>query len=184
MAGLLDEAASDKPAPGGGSIAAIALAMAAALAEKSAVFSHNWAEAPGAVAQARAMRTRALDLAEEDAIAYGDVISAMRSTKDQPKERRDFELGQALSLAAETPLVIAEKAVDVAELAATAAENGNPNLRGDAAAGATLAAGAARAAANLVEINLSMKPDDPRVARARAAVTAADEAARRALRPA
>ena len=50
---------------------------------------------------------------------------------------------------------------------------GKPGLRGDALAGADIAAGAARAAARLVEINLADAAGDPRVARARAAVARA-----------
>ena len=177
---MLEETASDKPAPGGGSIAAVVVAMAAALVEKTAVLSRDWGDASGAVAQARKLRTRAVPLAEEDAIAYGDVIAAMRSTRDKPVEVRDHELGQALSLAAEVPLLIAETAADVAELAATAAERGNPNLRGDAATAAMLAAAAARSAANLVEINLGTTPDDERVERAARASKAASASADRA----
>jgi hypothetical protein len=58
-------------------------------------------------------------------------------------------------------------------LARELAEAGKPGLRGDALAGADLAAGAARAAARLVEINLAGEPDDPRLGRARDAVARA-----------
>ena len=61
----------------------------------------------------------------------------------------------------------------MATLARSVAEAGRPALRGDALAGADLAAGAARAAARLVEINLADAPEDARVERARAAVARA-----------
>ena len=156
--------------------------MAAGLVEKTALISREWEDAPGIHAQAQKLRMRALPLADEDAAAYADVLRVLRAQKDNAPEQRDFELGEALSRAAELPLLIAQTAADVAELADTAAHHGNPNLRGDAAAAATLAASAARAAAHLVEINLSTAPDDPRIQRAAGAVAAAEEAAARALK--
>ncbi|HSE82097.1 MAG TPA: hypothetical protein VLA87_10500, partial [Gaiellaceae bacterium] len=62
----------------------------------------------------------------------------------------------------------------VSELAAEIAVCGNPNLHGDAAA-------AARVAANLVEINLATVEGDERVERARAVVASAERAASRAV---
>ena len=79
-----------------------------------------------------------------------------------------------MAAAAEVPLAIAECAAAVAELARALARAGKPGLEGDALAGADLAAGAARAAARLVELNLAGAGDDPRVARARAAVARAE----------
>jgi formiminotetrahydrofolate cyclodeaminase len=70
---------------------------------------------------------------------------------------------------------------DVADLAAHLAEHGNPDVRGDAVAGAVIAEGGTRAAAHLVRINLGTSPEDGRVFRATAAATTAAEAARRAL---
>ena len=72
------------------------------------------------------------------------------------------------------PLAIAEAAAARRRAGARGrGPAGKPGLRGDALAGADLAAGAARAAARLVEINLEAAPDDPRVTRARAAVALA-----------
>ncbi len=79
----------------------------------------------------------------------------------------------AQSAAAEVPLAIAEAAASAAALARDVAAAGKPGLRGDALAGADIAAGAARAAARLVEINLEGAAGDPRLARAREAVARA-----------
>ncbi len=68
----------------------------------------------------------------------------------------------------------------MSELAAEIAVCGNPNLRGDAAAAAILAAAGAHVAANLVEINLTTMEGDERIERARALVRSAERAARRA----
>jgi methenyltetrahydrofolate cyclohydrolase len=178
---LLDTIAAETPAPGGGSVAAFVTEMAASLAAMAARFAHDWEGAAGAVAQAETLRHRAAPLAVEDAVAYENVLTAMRMPKDLEPEVRNTLIGETLSRAADAPLQIAETAADVAELAAEIAVCGNPNLRGDAAAAAILATSAARVAANLVEINLATAEGDDRVERACAVVRSAERASGRAL---
>lgn len=181
---LLEEIAARTPSPAGGPVAALVVAMAAALAAMAARFSEGqWEEARGAAAQAEALRARVTPLARADAEAYEKALAALRLPKEGDPERRREAIGAALAEAAEIPLRIAAAAADVAALAASVAECGNPNLRGDAAAGAALAEAGARIAANLVVINLGALADDERVARARALAGAAAEAAARALAP-
>jgi formiminotetrahydrofolate cyclodeaminase len=178
---LLDTIAAETPAPGGGSVAAFVTEMAASLAAMAARFAHDWDGAAGAVAQAETLRHRAAPLAVEDAVAYENVLTAMRMPKDLEPEVRNTLIGETLSRAADAPLRIAETAADVAELSAEIAECGNPNLRGDAAAASILATSAARVAANLVEINLATMEGDDRVERARAVVRSAERASGRAV---
>jgi formiminotetrahydrofolate cyclodeaminase len=154
--------------------------MAASLAAMTARFAHDWDGAAGAVAQAETLRHRAEPLADADAMAYENVLTALRMPKDLEPEVRDTLIGETLSRAADVPLEIAECAVSVAQLSAEIAECGNQNVRGDAAAAAILATAAARVAANLVEINLTTVEGDDRVARARTLVHTAESAARRA----
>jgi formiminotetrahydrofolate cyclodeaminase len=177
---LLDTIAAETPAPGGGSVAAFVTEMAASLAAMAARFAHDWDGAAGAVAQAETLRHRAAPLAVEDAVAYENVLTAMRMPKELEPEVRNTLIGETLSRAADVPLEIAECAATVSELAAEIAVEGNPNLRGDAAAAAILASAAARVAANLVEVNLSTTEGDDRIERARAFVQSAETAARRA----
>jgi formiminotetrahydrofolate cyclodeaminase len=179
---FLDSIAAETPAPGGGSVAAVVVEMAASLAAMAARFARqHWDGAAGALAQAEALRARAAPLAQEDAEAYEAVLTAMRMPRDLEAEVRNTLIGDTLSRAADAPLRIAETAADVAELGATLAEEGNPNLRGDAAAAAVLSEAAARAAANLVEINLATTETDERIGRARELAHAARVAADRAL---
>jgi formiminotetrahydrofolate cyclodeaminase len=177
---LLDTIAAETPAPGGGSVAAFVTEMAASLAAMAARFAHDWEGAGGAVAQAETLRHRAAPLAVEDAIAYENVLTALRMPNELESEVRNTLIGETLSRAADIPLLIAQTAADVAELSSEIAVCGNPNLRGDATAAAILAASAARVAANLVEINLTTVEGDDRVELARAMVRSADQAARRA----
>jgi formiminotetrahydrofolate cyclodeaminase len=161
--GFLADVAARTPAPGGGAGAAAGCALGAALTEMAARF----AELDDAVARAEALRARALALAEEDLSAYAPVLAALRRPADDPE--RAAAIRAASSAAADVPLAIAEAAAEVVVLARAVAEAGRPGLRGDALAGADLAAGAARAAARLVEINLAGADGDPRLARAQAA---------------
>jgi methenyltetrahydrofolate cyclohydrolase len=160
---FLAAVAERTPAPGGGAAAAAGCALGAALGEMAARFAGRDDDA----AQAAGLVAEALRLGEADLTAYAPVLEAQLAGDPD-------RLAAAKGAAAEVPLAIAETAAAVAELARGLAERGKPGLRGDALAGADLAAGAARAAARLVEINLAETPDDARVARARAAVARAE----------
>jgi formiminotetrahydrofolate cyclodeaminase len=181
---LLATVAAETSAPGGGSVAAVVTAFAAALVAMAARFSReHWEDAAGVVAQAETLRQKVLPLADEDAEAYETVLEALRLPPDIGPDRRDEALGAALSRAADVPLAIAEAALDVATLAAELAERGNPNLRGDAATAALLAEAAVRATANLVEINLGTREGDERLQRARELVEVSRRITRRILEP-
>jgi formiminotetrahydrofolate cyclodeaminase len=112
-----------------------------------------------------ALREQALTLAERELTAYVPVIEAMHLPKDDPT--RSDKLDAALSDAADSPLAIARLAAEVEGLARDLSAHGKRTLEGDANTAAELAAAARRAAARLVEINLSAKPDDPRAAEAK-----------------
>lgn len=178
---FLDRLAAEEPAPAGGSVAALAVAMAAALTAKVAKASPDWPEAKAAVAQAERLRRRIAPLAQSDADAYEEALAAMHLPDQLEPEVRDMALGQVLARAAEIPLVIAEAGADVACLAAEVADRGTPDRKGDAIAAALLAEASARAAAYLVAINLTITPDDERVLRAQAVTAVASAAARDAL---
>jgi methenyltetrahydrofolate cyclohydrolase len=177
---LLDSVASDSRAPGGGSAAAVALALAAALVGKAARASRaQWAEAGGAVAQSDALRLRVGPLAQADAEAYTAAVAALRPAAG--RSPTTDHVRTALGAAAAVPLTIAEGGADVAELAAHTAANCDPDLRGDAIAAALLATAATEAAARLVEINLLTTETDERVGRARELGARARAATRGAL---
>jgi methenyltetrahydrofolate cyclohydrolase len=112
-----------------------------------------------------ALREQALTLAERELTAYVPVLEAMQLPKDDAT--RSGKLDAALSDAADSPLEIARLAAEVERLARDLAATGNRTLEGDANTAAELAGAARRAAARLVEINLSTRPDDPRAAEAK-----------------
>jgi methenyltetrahydrofolate cyclohydrolase len=179
---FLDMLSGKGPAPGAGSAAAIVVAMAASLVTMVARASkEHWPEAGGAIGQAETFRARVAPLAQADAEAYAEALTALRRRDELEERYRDQKLQAALERAAEIPLKIAEAGSDLACLAALLVEHGNPEVRADAAAASVLAEGGARAAAKLVEINLGAMEDDPRVRHVRSLVAVAAEASERAL---
>jgi formiminotetrahydrofolate cyclodeaminase len=122
---------------------------------------------------ASALSKRLERLAVEDAEIYAAAASALPSGGPAwNSPQRDFALGSLLDLAADAPLAIAEACADVSVLARELADRCDPALGPDLEAAARLAAGAARAAAHLVEVNLVVAEDDPRAVRARTAADA------------
>ena len=165
---FLDAVPARTPAPGGGSVAAVVASLAAGLTAMAARFAPDeWERRAEVVARAEELRARVELLADADAEAY----SAFLGDRSQENVERTIAI----------PYELAEIAADVAELAALVASEGNPNLSGDASAGADLAAAAASIAARLVAINAD--ESDPRVREAAAlAVRAAKTAQRTAAR--
>ena len=152
---FVDMVASREPTPGGGASAAVAVALAAALTAMAARFSaDHLADAETIADRAEELRNRVMPLAQADAAAYGRVLDAYRTPRDDDEKRRR-RIREALSEAADVPLSIAEVGVEVAGNSARLVEEGNPNLRGDAVTAAALAKAGVRAAATLVEINVS-----------------------------
>jgi formiminotetrahydrofolate cyclodeaminase len=179
---LLDTLAGEDPAPAGGSAAAIVVAMAAGLVTKVArASSAHWEDAGGVVGQAEAFRARVAPLAQADAEAYDEALKALRGREQLEERYRDQQLRAALERAAEIPLRIAEAGCDLACLAALLVENGNPEVRADAAAASILAEGGTRVAAKLIETNLGATEDDPRVRHVHTLVAVAADASERAL---
>jgi methenyltetrahydrofolate cyclohydrolase len=178
---FLDEIASDKPAPGGGAVAAVVVSMAAGLVAMAARFSRDWDGADEVVERADALRHRVAPLAPADAQAFEEVLTAMRLPKHLEPEVRNTAIAHALARAAEIPLEIAKEASEIGALGALVAEKGNPNLRGDAVAAAFLAQAGARIGANLVAINLGTTEHDERLTRAREHVSVTEAAVERAL---
>ena len=174
---FLDLVAAGESAPGGGSVAAVSVALAAGLSSMAARLStRQLADAAGLAERAESLRERVAPLARADAVAYARVLAAKRA-----RDADDGRVRSALSEAADVPLAVAEAGVEVAGIAAHLAGDGNPNLKGDALCAVLLADAAVRAAAALVEINLSGQPgEDGRPSRARELVETAASARRSA----
>jgi formiminotetrahydrofolate cyclodeaminase len=164
---FLDVLAGPEPVPGGGGAAALAVATAGSLCAMAARLSARQlaAEADTLTIEAERIAAAAASLIQADADSYLSVIEAQRLPRDDAQARRR-QIAAALSAACGVPMQIAELAAVASRAAARLAAAGNPNLRGDAITGGLLAAAGARAAADLVAINLAGAPEDDRTARA------------------
>jgi formiminotetrahydrofolate cyclodeaminase len=161
---FLDAVPARTPAPGGGSVAAVAASLAAGLAAMAARFAPaEWERRAEVVGRAEELRALLEPLVDADARAYEAFMA----------DRTDATCERIVAIPHELALLAAE----VAALAADVAIEGNPAVRGDAAAAADLAAAAAAIGARLVAINAG---GDPRVAESSAVAAVAVESARRA----
>lgn len=168
---LIGRLASAAPAPGGGSAAALAGAMAAALVEMVGELTvgkdgagADDATLRGIRSSASARRHELIELAELDAQAYDAVIAARRLSRQTDAERaaRSLRVADATREATEIPLRVAEAAADVLRLAGRIAPLGNPHAVSDAGVAARLAAASIHGALLNVRINLpSLAADDP-----------------------
>jgi methenyltetrahydrofolate cyclohydrolase len=173
----LDDAASGKPAPGGGSVSACVGSLAAALVamvcnltlgkEKFAGVEPQIKELVAAADDARARLERLL---QDDTTAYNGVIEAYRLPKETAGEQaaRSAAIQAGLIVAADVPLDICRVALEVCRLARTAAEIGNPHAVTDAGIGALLGDAAAQGGALNVRINLGSIRDEAYVSAAAA----------------
>jgi formiminotetrahydrofolate cyclodeaminase len=165
--------------PGGGSVAASAGALAAALTQMVAGltagrprYAHVAAEMQHAADRASTLAAELTDLVRRDAAAFHAVSAAYRLPKgtSEAASMRAAAIESAMLPATQSPLEIARAGADVAELAADVAEHGNRNAVADAVVAALLAEAACRAAALTVRVNA------PALRDAHAATTLASEA--------
>jgi formiminotetrahydrofolate cyclodeaminase len=166
---FLERLGSSDPVPGGGSAAALAAAMGAALVAMVAELTIGrpaYAEHDEVVRKLRfdALDRRAelLDLAQQDADAYDVVVRARHLPKENEAEKaaRTSALQAAMLEAARIPLRAAVVASEVLDLAERIAPIGNKNAASDAGVAAQLAAAGVRGALLNVRINLPYLADD------------------------
>ncbi|HUQ17972.1 MAG TPA: glutamate formimidoyltransferase, partial [Gemmatimonadaceae bacterium] len=162
---------SPDPAPGGGSVAAYAGALAAALTRMVAGLTLGKKKYATVEEEMRIISASADTLVEQlqslvtsDAAVYTSVSTAYKlpKTNDLETEARKQAIETALIAAAEVPLQTARACAGVADLAATVAEKGNANAITDAGVAALLADAGCRSAAWNVRINVASLSDRSR----------------------
>jgi formiminotetrahydrofolate cyclodeaminase len=168
ITGYLEALASPAPVPGGGSAAALAGAMGAALVSMVAnltvgrpQYAAVEAQVREAQEEAERLRGELLRLMADDERAYAAVAAALKlpRSSDEERQARRQALQEALRGAAAPPLAMARICRRLLELAATVAEAGNPRLVSDAGVAALLAEAALRASAINVRVNLAQIRD-------------------------
>jgi formiminotetrahydrofolate cyclodeaminase len=160
---FLDELASGEPTPGGGSAAALASALGAALTAMVAnltVGRKRYVDVDGQMQavlhEAETLRARLTALVAEDAQAYEQVRAAYRLPNESADDlaARSAAIQAAMQGASLTPLATMRACIAVLRLAEQAATLGNVNAATDGAVGALLAQAGLRGAALNVRVNL------------------------------
>jgi glutamate formiminotransferase / formiminotetrahydrofolate cyclodeaminase len=150
--------------PGGGSVAAIAGALAAALVQMVAGLTVGRPRYASVQAEMRETMERAHNLATEleslsrlDAEAYARVVDARKLASASVDEaaHRDAALRDALLSAARVPLDVSRASESVARLSEIVAQRGNSNAISDAGTAAALATAACTSASYNVRININ-----------------------------
>jgi formiminotetrahydrofolate cyclodeaminase len=161
---FLDELASPSPAPGGGSVAALAGAVGAALTSmvcNLTIGKKKYADVEGEmkkiVKQSEELREQFTALIEKDAEAFNKVMEAFGLPKesDAQKALRNAAIEAATKEATMVPLEVMKHCIDAMALAQNVAASGNKNSVSDAGVSALMLHGACESAALNVRINLN-----------------------------
>jgi glutamate formiminotransferase/formiminotetrahydrofolate cyclodeaminase len=163
-----DDLSADTPVPGGGSAAAYAGAMGAALAAMVARISLKKAPSLGLqslIEEADNLRSDFLRLVDDDSAAYARVAEAMklpRKTEEQ-KTARQERMQAALLAASRVPLEVTETARRLLGVCERGVASASPMIASDLGVSALMAETALRGAALNVMINLASVKDPAQV---------------------
>jgi glutamate formiminotransferase/formiminotetrahydrofolate cyclodeaminase len=178
---FVDEVSRDTPAPGGGSVAALAGALGGALAGMVAnlsvgkgEFDPHYEQLCSIAERAQQVKDALIAAVDEDTRAFDAVIEAMRMPKDTEAERaeRAQALEEGYKAATRVPLGTVRLCRDALVLCKEMAELADPEMVSDVGTGAHMAQAGAQAAAYNVRINLRHIADEAFVQEMRGGVTA------------
>ena len=178
---FVDEVSRDSPAPGGGSVAALAGALGAALASMVAnlTYGKEGTEARdgelGAIAEAaQELKEQLVAAVDADASAFQGYLDALRLPRSTPeeKERRRERMQAGLKEAVAVPWAVAQACLGAMRLARRVAEIGLVASLSDGAVGVQVAYAGVRGALYNVQINLKDLTDQEYVVERRAQAAA------------
>ena len=172
LAGLaqpfLDAVAQPTATPGGGSVAALAGALAASLGQMVAGLSRKKKaqsayvdQLSEAVAQFQSAARALAEAIDRDAASFDSVMAAYKlpqSTLDEQK-KRDETIQVALRGAASIPLEVARRATEIFDRLGQLEAMASPSMKSDIQVGRLMAAAAVRGALENVAINLESITD-------------------------
>lgn len=166
---FVDEVSRDTPAPGGGSIAALAGALGSALASMvvnlsigKGEFDSQYEELCELAEKAQTVKDELVRAIDADTEAFNEVIAGMRMAKDTAEQLalRSKVIRAGYKSAAEVPLNTAKLCREVLDLCQHAANIGNMAVMSDAGVGALMALAGVQGAIHNVRINLPHTKDD------------------------
>ncbi len=161
----LDDLASKKPAPGGGSASALVGATGAALLGKVVNFTVGKEKYKGVekemtdiLERSEALRENFARLCSEDATAYKKLSDAFKLPKDDKNRKKKIQ--EALKEATGVPFEICKAAHEGIKMALLVAQKGNVNLITDAGIASLMLRCAFQSGLLNVEINLKSITDN------------------------
>lgn len=169
VSNFLDELASNSPTPGGGSVAALAGALGAALISMvgnltvgKKKYEDIEEDIKKIISSSEKLRYELSQLMEEDVKAFNNFMATYKMPKETEDEKkmRTKKIQEALVEAARIPLKTAYKCLDIMILSQEAAEKGNINVISDAGVAVLMAEAALESAILNVKINLKMIGDE------------------------
>jgi len=187
---FVHEVSRESPAPGGGSVAALAGALGAALASMVANltvqkpgYEDAWPAMNDLAEKAQTVKDALLAAVDEDTRAFNGYMEAMRLPKETIEEKaaRKAAMQAGLKQAIAVPLETARRSLEAMALARDAAGSGNKNSASDAGVGALLGHAGVMGACLNVRINLPGVDDPTYVAEMAAAVETLETEARTLL---
>jgi glutamate formiminotransferase/formiminotetrahydrofolate cyclodeaminase len=171
---FVDEVSRDTPAPGGGSIAALAGALGSSLASMvvnlsigKGDYDSRYEEMCLLAEKAQAAKDDLIQAIDADTEAFNEVIAGMRMAKDTSEQiaLRSQAIQSGYKLAAEVPLRTAQLCREVLNLCQAAADLGNQAVMSDAGVGALMAYAGVQGAIHNVRINLPHTKDEAFITR-------------------
>ena len=169
VSNFLDELASNSPTPGGGSVAALAGALGAALISMvgnltvgKKKYEDVEEDIKKIIGSSEKLRYELSQLIEEDVKVFNNFMATYkmpRETEDEKKMRTE-KVQEALIEAARVPLRVAYKCMEILSLSKEVAEKGSINTVSDAGVAALMAEAALESAILNVKINLKMIKDE------------------------
>lgn len=143
---FVDEVSRETPAPGGGSIAALAGSLGAALSSMVANLTANKRGSDpetdkilnDAADKCQEIKITLVKAIDDDTNAFNDYMAARRLPNNTPEEKkiREEAMQNGLKQAVRVPLSTANLSYDAIELAEVVAKHGNPNSITDVGVGA------------------------------------------------
>lgn len=178
---FVDEVSRDTPAPGGGSVAALAGALGAALAAMVAnlsagkgEFDEHYETLCSIAERGQQVKDALVRGVDEDTSAFDKVLDGMRMPRDTEQQRaeRSQAMLEGYKIATRVPLGTVEQCRDALLLCREISVLADPEMISDAGTGALVAHAGAQAAAYNVRINLRHIDDADFNAEMRQEVTA------------
>ncbi len=158
-----NELSTDSPAPGGGSVAALAGALGSALTSMVAnltigknEYKESWEEMKNVAIETQRLKDELLRLIDRDTHAFNMVMNASRLPKKTSEQiaERDRAVEAATQQACLVPLDVMKSSIEVLKLARIVADKGNENAASDAGVASLMARSAVEGAGLNVQINL------------------------------